>query len=325
MVRYCISTYLPCTAEEYMVLKDDPAYVAYQLSVVGAQELSRTSELGADGVVTQTIVNRPNVSVPRIVRPLLGGKEIVFRDVRRWANGAQLRLPFELDLTVTNSISERVSQNARVIISNARVDADGRVLGPAPPNEGGRSKHERRPKNERSNAAGVEEGADPDAMEDPVVSSSSSEAARVAAGAVGPRCCEIRVVGEVIFRLGPFSRKAEEVTVSNMRRAYERFPGIVAEWKRKQHAGHAESVGDSDESRRTSGEKEWGPSPMLPWWKKFSPELIRASLADAKDGLLGTLRIPGTPRKCREGRSKWDIAARRAFEKISYPDDEYLF
>ena len=46
----------------------------------------------------------------------------------------------------------------------------------------------------------------------------------------------------------------------------------------------------------------------------------RASLADAKDGLLGTLRIPGTPRKCREGRSKWDIAARRAFEKISYPD-----
>ena len=64
---------------------------------------------------------------------------------------------------------------------------------------------------------------------------------------------------------------------------------------------------------------------MLPWWKKFSPELIRASLADAKDGLLGTLRIPGTPRKCREGRSKWDIAARRAFEKISYPDDEYLF
>ena len=169
-----------------MVLKDDPAYVAYQLSVVGAQELSRTSELGADGVVTQTIVNRPNVSVPRIVRPLLGGKEIVFRDVRRWANGAQLRLPFELDLTVTNSISERVSQNARVIISNARVDADGRVLGPAPPNEGGRSKHERRPKNERSNAAGVEEGADPDAMEDPVASSSSSEAARVAAGAVGP-------------------------------------------------------------------------------------------------------------------------------------------
>ena len=147
-----------------MVLKDDPAYVAYQLSVVGAQELSRTSELGADGVVTQTIVNRPNVSVPRIVRPLLGGKEIVFRDVRRWANGAQLRLPFELDLTVTNSISERVSQNARRHHQQRqRVDADGRVLGPAPPNEGGRSKRERRPKNERSNAAGVEESVDPDA------------------------------------------------------------------------------------------------------------------------------------------------------------------
>ena len=48
-----------------MVLKGGG--VMYRLSVVGAQELSRPSS-GGRGVVTQTIVNRPNVSVP-LVRP----------------------------------------------------------------------------------------------------------------------------------------------------------------------------------------------------------------------------------------------------------------
>ena len=75
MVKYCIVVHLPCTAEEYMILKDDPEYVRYQLGEVGARELSRVSELGADGFVTQTIVNRPNIAVPRVLRPLLRGKD----------------------------------------------------------------------------------------------------------------------------------------------------------------------------------------------------------------------------------------------------------
>ena len=75
MVKYCIVVHLPCTAEEYMILKDDPEYVRYQLGEVGARELSRVSELGADGFVTQTIVNRPNIAVPRVLRPLLRGVE----------------------------------------------------------------------------------------------------------------------------------------------------------------------------------------------------------------------------------------------------------
>jgi hypothetical protein len=38
------------------------------------------------------------------------------------------------------------------------------------------------------------------------------------------------VVGEVEVRLGPFSGKAEEVVLDNMRRAYKQFPFIIAEW-----------------------------------------------------------------------------------------------
>jgi hypothetical protein len=127
MVKYCIAVHLPCTAEEYMVLKDDPEYVRYQLGVVGARELSRVSELGADGFVTQTIVNRPNIAVPRVLRPLLRGKEIEFRDVRRYRHGTQTAVPFEVDLEVFNSISDRVTQRARIRIKNVEIDRDGAV------------------------------------------------------------------------------------------------------------------------------------------------------------------------------------------------------
>ena len=74
MVKYCIVVHLPCTAEEYMILKDDPEYVRYQLGEVGARELSRVSELGADGFVTQTIVNRPNIAVPARGRRCCGAR-----------------------------------------------------------------------------------------------------------------------------------------------------------------------------------------------------------------------------------------------------------
>ena len=127
MVKYCIAVHLPCTAEEYMILKDDPDYVRYQLGVVGARELSRVSELGADGFVTQTIVNRPNIAVPRVLRPLLRGKEIEFRDVRRYRHGTHTAVPFEMELAVLNSISDRVKQRARIRIANVHVDADGAV------------------------------------------------------------------------------------------------------------------------------------------------------------------------------------------------------
>jgi hypothetical protein len=219
MVKYCIAVHLPCTAEEYMVLKDDPEYVRYQLGVVGARELSRVSELGADGFVTQTIVNRPNIAVPRVLRPLLRGKEIEFRDVRRYRHGTQTCVPFEVDLEVFNSISDRVTQRARIRIANVEIDENGAVR-------------------ETEDAEGLKDASDKAespsarAVSDPFVSSPARVAERVALNAVGIKTCEIRCTGEVTIRVGPFSRRAEELTVANMRRAYGRFPAIVAEWRK---------------------------------------------------------------------------------------------
>ena len=218
MVKYCIAVHLPCTAEEYMVLKDDPEYVRYQLGVVGARELSRVSELGADGFVTQTIVNRPNVAVPRVLRPLLRGKEIEFRDVRRYRHGTQTTVPFEVELAVFNNISDRVTQRARIRIANVRVEDDGAVRGA-----------------DDASSEAAEDAAEQfesESAEDPFLSSPARVAERVALRAVGAKTCEIRCVGEVTIRVGPFSRRAEELTVANMRRAYGRFPAIVAEWRR---------------------------------------------------------------------------------------------
>ena len=219
MVKYCIAVHLPCTAEEYMVLKDDPEYVRYQLGVVGARELSRVSELGADGFVTQTIVNRPNIAVPRVLRPLLRGKEIEFRDVRRYRHGTQTTVPFEVDLEVFNSISDRVTQRARIRIKNVEIDQNGAV----------RETEDAEGREDKEDAA---ESPSVSAVSDPFVSSPARVLERVALNAVGLKTCEIRCVGEVTIRVGPFSRRVEELTVANMRRAYGRFPAIVAEWRK---------------------------------------------------------------------------------------------
>ena len=220
MVKYCIVVHLPCTAEEYMILKDDPEYVRYQLGEVGARELSRVSELGADGFVTQTIVNRPNIAVPRVLRPLLRGKEIEFRDVRRYRHGTHTAVPFETELAVFNSISDRVEQRARIRIANVHVDADGAV------------RRDDATSRKKEFVAGEVEEAYEDA-EDPFVSSPARVAERVALRVLGAKTCEIRCVGEVTIRFGPLSRRAEELTVANMRRAYGRFPAVMAEWRRR--------------------------------------------------------------------------------------------
>ena len=236
MVKYCIVVHLPCTAEEYMILKDDPEYVRYQLGEVGARELSRVSELGADGFVTQTIVNRPNIAVPRVLRPLLRGKEIEFRDVRRYRHGTHTAVPFETELAVFNS--DRVEQRARIRIANVHVDADGAV------------RRDDATSRKKEFVAGEVEEAYEDA-EDPFVSSPARVAERVALRVLGAKTCEIRCVGEVTIRFGPLSRRAEELTVANMRRAYGRFPAIMAEWRRRR----AEETNDDRTTIERGGSK----------------------------------------------------------------------
>ena len=356
MVKYCIAVHLPCTAEEYMVLKDDPEYVRYQLGVVGARELSRVSELGADGFVTQTIVNRPNIAVPRVLRPLLRGKEIEFRDVRRYRHGTQTTVPFEVQLEVFNSISDRVTQRARIRIANVRVDRDGAVLS-AEDAEGREDKEDKA------------ESPSESAVSDPFVSSPARVAERVALNAVGFKTCEIRCTGEVTIRVGPFSRRAEELTVANMRRAYGRFPAIVAEWRktRDECDPRRETRGDRIThaiETRTSGDVDARPASFAESEKKEKDSTSSSPRARRGDGAASS---EGSTRDdddddddddgCKKRRtrgffaSRWLRAAlekadaarlrakgRRAIrvrgaressrgrvETIVVPDDEYLF
>ena len=343
MVKYCIVVHLPCTAEEYMILKDDPEYVRYQLGVVGARELSRVSELGADGFVTQTIVNRPNIAVPRVLRPLLRGKEIEFQDVRRYRHGTQTAVPFEVDLEVFNSISDRVTQRARIRIANVRVDADGAVRD-AREDEGRRAEEE---------------------AEDPFVSSPARVAERVALNAVGAKTCEIRCVGEVTIRLGPFSRRAEELTVANMRRAYGRFPAIAAEWRRARDENADEGTTRDSAVDRASERVEARPSrgktsSTVSEEAASSSSLARGDDAASSEGSTRGDGVDDVDARGRDGRSapkrgffvsRWLRAAlekadaarlrakgRRAIrvrgacessggpgETVVVPDDEYLF
>ena len=332
MTKYRIVTHLPCTAEEYLVLKDDPEYVAFQLGVVGATEVSRVLHLGDDGFVTQTIVNRPNVVVPRIVRPLLRGKAIEFKDVRRFRDGTQRTVPFVAQLSVSNSISDRVDQRGVITVRNVVVDTAG-ALRPAPPPP-------------RDGEGEIDLTA-PDLC-----------ASRVATGAVGDRVCEIECVGEVTCRVGPFSRKAEEVVVHNMRGAYGRFPKIMAEWNAAREARAREGTegktstsmarstarsavedspspgtpGGEDEARRRveaggdegDGERDEdgdeGTSRATRWWRALAPARVRAAVARARESLAPGWG-PGTP----PGRDASKRAGANARDDITYPDDEYLF
>jgi hypothetical protein len=327
MTKYRIVTHLPCTADEYLVLKDDPEYVAFQLGVVGATEVSRVLQLGDDGFVTQTIVNRPNVVVPRIVRPLLRGKAIEFKDVRRFRDGTQRTVPFVAQLSVSNSISDRVDQRGVITVRNVVVDPAG-ALRPAPPPP-------------RDGEGEIDLTA-PDLC-----------ASRVATGAVGDRVCEIECVGEVTCRVGPFSRKAEEVVVHNMRGAYGRFPKIMAEWNAAREAraregtegrtSTARSAAEASPSPRTpggevgarrsvhaggkedgdgdgdgDGDRDEGTSRATRWWRALAPARVRAVVARARESLAPGWG-PGTP----PGRDASKRAGGR--DDITYPDDEYLF
>ena len=319
-MKYRIVTHLPCTAEEYLVLKDDPEYVAFQLGVVGATEVSRVLKLGDDGFVTQTIVNRPNVVVPRIVRPLLRGSAIEFKDVRRFRDGTQRTVPFVAELSVSNSISDRVDQRGVITVRNVVVDDTG-ALRPAPPPP--------------RDGEGEIDLSTPDLC-----------ASRVATGAVGGRVCEIECVGEVTCRVGPFSRKAEEVVVHNMQGAYGRFPKIMAEWNAAREARAREGTdgktstarsaaevssrtpGGEDGARRGvlaggegvdgDGDGDEETSRATRWWRALAPARVRTVLSRARESLAPGWG-PGTP----PGRDASKRA--RGRDDITRPDDEYLF
>ena len=120
MVKYEILTHLPCTAQEYIALKDSPDYKDFQLEIVGAREHSNTRTVEG-GWVTQVIINKPQIKFPAILKPLLRGKEIVFTDQRRYRE-RQDTLPYVQTLSTSNNITDRVTNVATISIDNVTLN-----------------------------------------------------------------------------------------------------------------------------------------------------------------------------------------------------------
>lgn len=126
MVKYQILTHLPCTAQEYIALKDRPDYKDFQLEIVGAREHSNTRTV-EDGWVTQVIINKPDIKFPAMLKPLLRGKEIIFTDKRRYRE-RQDTLPHVQTLSTSNNITDRVTNCATLSIDNVTLNASGEVV-----------------------------------------------------------------------------------------------------------------------------------------------------------------------------------------------------
>ena len=126
MVKYEILTHLPCTAQEYIALKDSPDYKDFQLEIVGAREHSNTRTVEG-GWVTQVIINKPDIKFPAMLKPLLRGKEIIFTDKRRYRE-RQDTLPHVQTLSTSNNITDRVTNCATLSIDNVTLNASGEVV-----------------------------------------------------------------------------------------------------------------------------------------------------------------------------------------------------
>ena len=133
MVKYEILTHLPCTAQEYIALKDSPDYKDFQLEIVGAREHSNTRTVEG-GWVTQVIINKPQIKFPAILKPLLRGKEIVFTDQRRYRE-RQDTLPYVQTLSTSNNITDRVSNVATISIDNVTLNDAGEVCSRGAPGD----------------------------------------------------------------------------------------------------------------------------------------------------------------------------------------------
>ena len=133
MVKYEILTHLPCTAQEYITLKDSPDYKDFQLEIVGAREHSNTRTVEG-GWVTQVIINKPQIKFPAILKPLLRGKEIVFTDQRRYRE-RQDTLPYVQTLSTSNNITDRVSNVATISIDNVTLNDAGEVVSRGAPGD----------------------------------------------------------------------------------------------------------------------------------------------------------------------------------------------
>ena len=98
----------------------------------------------------------------------------------------------------------------------------------------------------------------------------------------GQRICQIKMEGEVNIRLGPFSRKAEEVVIDNMRGAYNKFPKIIGEWMKME--GERKETEESAAEGEAKGEDVATPA-------------VAAAVATEEGAMDGASEVTVSPRK----------------------------
>jgi hypothetical protein len=87
-----------------------------KLGTLESEIVSHTVRNGRVEVVQRTV---PGVKLPRIVRPIMRGKEVEFVDTRTFAEGAKGRLPFTQTFQTVNNITERAKVTGTITISDA--------------------------------------------------------------------------------------------------------------------------------------------------------------------------------------------------------------
>ena len=88
---------------------------------LGTLESEVLSHEVVDGRVKVVVRTVPGMKLPRVVRPVLRGKEVEFVDTRTFLQRDKGKLPFAQTFRTVNNITERASVAGTIVIDRAPV------------------------------------------------------------------------------------------------------------------------------------------------------------------------------------------------------------
>lgn len=125
MVKFDVVSILCCEPAVYIHDKDHPSYKQFHKEKLGTKETEVLSnELLPDGRVKVVTRQVPGIKLPRVVRPVLRGKEVEFRDTRTYVEAEKGKFPFTQTFHTVNNITDRAVVEGTITVSHA---ADGQT------------------------------------------------------------------------------------------------------------------------------------------------------------------------------------------------------
>lgn len=129
MVKFQVETLLACDAAMYIADKDTPVYKKFHMEKLGTLESEVLSHEVVDGRVKVVVRTVPGMKLPRVVRPVLRGKEVEFVDTRTFLQRDKGKLPFAQTFRTVNNITERASVAGTIVIDRAPVPVSQNTSG----------------------------------------------------------------------------------------------------------------------------------------------------------------------------------------------------